>query len=501
MSAWIEKTLRRYPVKTQRLLEILPGLISWTLILFPIWGSLFMPQVVAYYIIGFAVYWVYRSFALAFLAVSSHLTIQATSTFNWLEHIKKEFPHRWSHIHHLLIIPTYQEPITTLEHSIESLTKQTFPLQNVHIMVSFEDREGQPARDKAQRLTDKFAGIFGSFLTTFHPSIKGEVKGKSANTSWGARQAKQILIDQKGIDINLTTISSQDADARFHPAYLSAITHAFLTDPKPYNVIWQGAVMFYNNIWRVPAPIRVLASIFSVTQMYILKRTDRLINFSTYTTTLKHIHDINYWDTNVIPEDYRLFFKSYFAKKGDFCAKPIFLPIYADAAEAKGFWRTIKNQYEQLKRWAWGVSDDAYIIKQYLLAHDIPLVQRTVRVLKTIEDHFLWPVNWFATTLAAFFPSLVNPDFSRTALGHSLPQLTSSLLTFSLLSLVVLVIIDALNRPPKPGGRSVLSYVIQPLEFLLLPIIGLFFSALPGIDAHTRLMLGKYLEYRVTEKV
>ena len=148
-----------------------------------------------------------------------------------------------------------------------------------------------------------------------------------------------------------------------------------------------------------------------------------------------------------------------------------------------------------------GVSDDAYIIKQYLLARDIPLVKRTIRVLKTIEDHFLWPVNWFATTLAAFFPSLINPDFSRTALGHSLPQVTSSLLTLSLLSLVVLVIIDALNRPPKPGGRSILSYIIQPLEFLLLPIIGLFFSALPGIDAHTRLMLGKYLEYRVTEKV
>jgi hypothetical protein len=38
-------------------------------------------------------------------------------------------------------------------------------------------------------------------------------------------------------------------------------------------------------------------------------------------------------------------------------------------------------------------------------------------------------------------------------------------------------------------------------EFILLPIVGFFFQALPGLDAHTRLMFGKYLEYRVTEKV
>jgi hypothetical protein len=34
-----------------------------------------------------------------------------------------------------------------------------------------------------------------------------------------------------------------------------------------------------------------------------------------------------------------------------------------------------------------------------------------------------------------------------------------------------------------------------------MPIVGFFFGALPGLDAHTRLMLGKYLEYRITEKV
>jgi hypothetical protein len=63
------------------------------------------------------------------------------------------------------------------------------------------------------------------------------------------------------------------------------------------------------------------------------------------------------------------------------------------------------------------------------------------------------------------------------------------------------MIIDALNRPPRPHRRRWLSILLQPLEFILLPILGFFFTALPGLDAHTRLMLGKYLEYKVTKKI
>ena len=67
--------------------------------------------------------------------------------------------------------------------------------------------------------------------------------------------------------------------------------------------------------------------------------------------------------------------------------------------------------------------------------------------------------------------------------------------------MVVIFVIDAVNRPPRPNSRNLLSYILQPLEFFLLPLVGFFFNALPGIDAHTRLMLGKYIEYKVTEKV
>jgi hypothetical protein len=35
----------------------------------------------------------------------------------------------------------------------------------------------------------------------------------------------------------------------------------------------------------------------------------------------------------------------------------------------------------------------------------------------------------------------------------------------------------------------------------LLPVAGFFLSTLPGVISHTQLLLGNYLEYRVTEKV
>lgn len=497
----IRRYFRRHPVRTQRALEILPGFVSWSLILFPVWGSFIVPNLVAYYVITFAVYWLYRSLTMATLSILAHFKIKASSAFNWVTDLKKSFPQRWNSIHHIIVIPTYKEPIETLDKTLDSLSQQSYPTKNLHIMLSFEEREGKEAKEKAEILIKKFAKKFGHLWTTFHPDIQGEIKGKSSNTCWGAKEAKKFLVDEVGIPIEQITITSEDADARFHHHYFSNLTYEFLTVEKPFNTIWQGGIAFYNNIWEVPSPVRVMASIFSITQMYILMRKDRLINFSTYSTSLKHVHDIGYWDTDVIPEDYRLFFKSYFAKKGDFQVNPIFLPIYADAAQSHGFWDTMINQYEQLKRWAWGVSDDAYIIRQFVLS-DAPFWGKFIRVLKVVEDHFLWPVNWFAITVSAILPPLLNEQFSRTIIGKTLPQVTSTLLTLSLISMVVIFVLDAINRPPHPDKkRSLLSYLLQPLEFILLPVVGFFFSALPGIDAHTRLMLGKYIEYRVTEKV
>jgi hypothetical protein len=173
----------------------------------------------------------------------------------------------------------------------------------------------------------------------------------------------------------------------------------------------------------------------------------------------------------------------------------------ADAAQSTSFWKTIFNQYQQIQRWAWGVSDDPWIIKSYFLARDIPFWDKTTRLFQVILAHFLWPVNWFMITVGLTLPTLLNPAFGRTALGYTVPKLSSLILTIALLFLLIMLIIDNIQKPKRPKNFSLFRLILTPFEFVLMPLAGFLFTALPGIDAHTRLMLGKYIEYRVTEKV
>lgn len=495
----MQKLFLKYDRQIQRFLEILPGFVSWNLILFPVWGSFVIPHLVAYYIITFDVYWLYRSFMIAVLALLAHFRIKATQAYDWMADVKgfKD----WKKVHHILIIPTFKEPLQTLRRTLQGIKKQTFPKKNIVVVLAFEEKEGEIGLEKAKILKEEFSEQFGHLWTTLHPITPGEVAGKSSNTAWAAKFIKKKLIDEEGKDSRYYTITSEDADAVLPPQYLACLTYKFLDNPQRYRRIWQAAIVFYNNIWRLPIPNRVYNTICSIIQMGILMRRDRLINFSTYSTSLMMALEVGLWDTDVIPEDYRFFFKSFFKLKGEVEVEPIFLPVFADAAESTSFFKTFINQYEQVKRWAWGVSDDAYIIKGTLTTPDLPFWDKMMRLLKVIEDHFLWPVNWFAIALGAILPPLLNPVFARTVLGKTLPQVSSLILSICLVSLVLIIFIDWRQRPQPPDHVSKLRRIISPLEFVLLPVVGFFFAALPGLDAHTRLMLGKYLEYRVTEKV
>lgn len=492
--------IRRYPNVSQRLLEILPGFVSWSMILFPVWGSFVVPLAVAYYIIAFDVYWLYRSITLAGLALLSHFRIRASETYDWMGDVSGFAD--WKNVFHAVIIPNYQEPGKTLARTLRSLANQTLPAKQIIPVIAFEQRAGEELnKEREVALRREFTGIFAKLIFSYHPGdIPGEVVGKSANSAWGAREVALEIERHKNWNSEMMTVSSADADVVFHPNHFAAVTFKFLDNPARYRRIWQGAVVFYNNIEKIAWPMRVFNRVASVVYMGLLMRPDRLINFSTYTLSWHLLSEIGSWDTDVIPEDYRLFFKAYFATGGEVEVEPIFLPIMADAAESIGFWNTFVNTYEQVKRWAWGASDDAYIIKQYILDDRAPFLDKTIRVFKVLEDHFLWPVNWFILTLGATLPPLINENFGRTMIGKTLPQVSSAILTASMVSLLVVIFVDWRSKP-KVVGLSVWRRIFSPFEFILLPVVGFFFSALPGLDAHARLMMGRYIEYRTTEKV
>ncbi len=482
-----------------RFLETLPAITSYSLIIFPIIGSFYSPLYVAYYILFFDVLWLYKSITITFTALLSYYRIKASEKMDWLGELKA-FGHDGKKIYHIIVIPTYMEPIDILRRTLNALKNQDFPHQRLIVAVGGESRE-KNISDKLKKLEKEYKNNFGFFLTTIHPDLVGEVKGKSSNSAWIIKQVVKKIIQPNKIPVEYVTVTSHDADVVLHPKYYSYLAFKFLDDPDRYLRFWQPGIMFYNNFWSIPAPSRVINTFSTIWMLALLSRPDRLVNFSTYSLSLKMLKEVGYWDVDVIPEDYRIFFKSFFYFQGQVEVLPIYLPAYADAAEAKGYWQTLKNQYEQLKRWAWGVSDDPYVIKKYLTVPTISFLNKSIRLLRIIEDHFLWPVNWFVITIGVNIILLINPYFSHTIIGYTLPKLSSFILSLTLISLIIILIIDSKQRPKRPKWFPRWRSWLIPLEFILMPIVGFFFNALPGLDAHTRLMLGKYLEYKVTEKV
>ena len=55
--------------------------------------------------------------------------------------------------------------------------------------------------------------------------------------------------------------------------------------------------------------------------------------------------------------------------------------------------------------------------------------------------------------------------------------------------------------PPWPADWGWFRKLLVYIGWTGIPFVGIFFSNLPALDAQTRLLTGRYLEYRVTEKV
>ncbi|MDP3988215.1 MAG: glycosyltransferase family 2 protein [Candidatus Levybacteria bacterium] len=498
MTSFFDKIFTRHPVKTRRFLEMLPGLVSWTLILFPFWGSILMPYVLAYFILFFDIYWFYKSFSMAFFAYVAAKKIRESEKTNWMELLKES--KNLKRLHHIVVIPTYTEGLHVLRKSIDSLSKQTFPTKQILVVLAFEERE-EKAKEKAIILKEEYKGRFGTVLATFHPDVEGEVKGKSSNESYASKQAYKEFVESGNINIDYATISSVDADSIFDKQFFACLSYKFLNNPNPHNKFWQSATVYYNNIWEVPAPTRLISFFGSLWRTAVLLHENRLIANSTYTLSFKLLKEIGFWDTDVIPEDYRIFFKAFYKKKGEISIDPIFLKTSMDAPHSTNYFKSLKNKYQQEERWSWGVSDDPLFIEWWLRVPNVPFFKKSIILFNVLLDHFLWPVNWFIITIAANVIPFINPAFSRTTLGYNLPKIAGLILTTCIFAFLTMIIIDFKHNRESHPALSKFRQFMFPLEFILLPLVGFFLSTLPAIISHTKLMLGKRMEYKVTEKV
>jgi len=482
-----------------RLPELITPTIAWILLTSPFWASFFIPTIIVYFIFIFDIYFLYKAANLGINSVRSYLKIKKTSQTSWLSKLKSE-DLDYSKVIHLVFIPTYKEPIEILDRTLTFLASQEFPTKQILVILAGEARE-EAFPGKVALLRERFKEAFYDIISTIHTLEPGEVAGKSSNLRHAAYETKKY-VEEKDLNKDFLTVTSCDADISIPPKYYSNLTYLFLKNPNRYERFWQGAIVFYNNIWRVPLPVRVVHTIYSMIGISELMRAGSNFIYSSYSASWNLVEKTGFWDRDVISEDWHLFFKAFFATGGKVELESIFLPLFGDAVEGQNYWASLSAQYQQNRRWAWGVVDVGYAVKEFIKhRREVSIPNFILRFVRALEQHLLWPVNWWVITLGASLPPLLNSTFRYTTEGYYLPKLSGLILTFSTVFILFIIVIDFLLRPPRPEGVKKRQTILSILQYLTLPITGFLFGALPGMDAHTRLLFGKRLEYKVTEKL
>src|SRR5260370_16068637 len=115
------------------------------------------------------------------------------------------------------------------------------------------------------------------------------------------------------------------------------------------------------------------------------------------------------------------------------------------------------------------------------------------------------PLTWIFLPVLLLFgssvPIWVSVDFSLTDLGQALWNVSGVLLGITLSTVIFFLYFEIRILPPKPANWPLGKKGAIYLQYFLYPIVGLVISVLPALEAHTRLLIGLYLEYRVTYKV
>ncbi len=484
-------------IYTSRFAEITVTAIMWAILTIPLWLSPFHPAVVAYGIIGFNIYFFLQSARVTVHAVKSYLLLIQHSHIDYTAKLHSECPDALK-LSHYFVIPCYKESVSKVGETIKCIVDSDYPwLSKVTIVIACEEREGD-APHKVAELQKQF-GHQITMIATYHRMTPDEVPGKASNQTWATKNISQLIRSQgKSPEEVLLTIA--DADSKFPTNYVSYLSYAFLTDQDRYHHFYWAPVLLYNNFWDLSFFVRIQASLSSVVRLAYLLEKDKLIQISTYSSSLKLIEDVGYWDVDIIPEDWHIHLQAFFKYGTKVQTIPLYTIVNGDAVNAGGTISTFVNRYDQERRWAWGVSDIAYTWKRMFETPHIPWLPKISKLLYIAKIHLLWPTSFFILTVFATITPLVNPEFKRTVMGFILPQVSGFILTVASSMLIVYTIIDIKVRSRLQIKTSPWNVVFLILQWYILPIISFVLSAVPAIDAHTRLLLGKKLIYKVTDK-
>ncbi len=506
--------------KLYRLLEILPGALSWLTLILLFAFSYLRPVWVAYFIIAFDVYWLLLVIYLGIHLLYSYRQTVLNAKIDWQEKIKslpveiilkrvfvsgesKQFTVNWDDIIHLVILPIYKEGMEIICPTIDAILESGYPEKNIFLILTFEERAGKEIAERISTLKNKYNKRFGKFIITIHPDgIAGEIKAKGANQAWAAEIFEKEILEKEDIDREKILVSVFDIDTIIHPQYFFCFTHKFLTVSDPYRASYQPIPLYHNNIWQAPFFARVAANSNTFWQMMQQIRQEKLATYSSHSMTWSALEEIGFWSKSMVSEDSRIFWHCFCYYKGDYRVEPLYYPVSMDVTMDETNWQTAKNLYIQQRRWGWGVENLPYLLFNAIKNwKSIPKAKYLNRIFVQLYGFHSWATNALIIGVIGWMPMLLGGDrFNATVLSTNLPFVTRTLMSVAMLGLILSAILSTILLPKKPKKYGILKYFAMLLQWIVLPFTIIIFGSVPGLDAQTRLMFGKYLGFFVTPK-
>ncbi|HCP08356.1 MAG TPA: hypothetical protein DIT25_00975 [Candidatus Moranbacteria bacterium] len=544
--------------RIQRALEMVHGSLAWTAFFLIFFLSFLLPVWAAVFIIIFDVYWIFRIIFITYYSFKANWQLREGKRTDWwercqntlhpenfigeiekrivkIENFRREIPLMewrkklaatfylkrtkkiledtkrlipvkseimdWREIIHVVLLPTANEPAEIIEPAIQSLADSNFPKSQMIVLLATEEREDPENRiPKVEYLKNKFQGVFKDFLVTEHIVATGEMKCKASNATFAAKELMKYL-DARNIDYKRVIFSNFDCDSVAHPEYFAALTYAYITNPKRLQRAYQPMPMYHNNIWDTNAFVRLIVTGSSFWHLFQSTRRE-MVTFSSHSEPFDTLVKVGFWPVNMISEDSVIYWKCLAHFDGDYEVQPIRLPVSLDAVLAETYWKTIKNQYKQKRRWAYGIENFPVTMRALWPNKKVPVIKKLRISFELIEGHFSWATTSFILAFLGWMPLALGGDAFRTSvLAHNLPLFTQNLMNIALLGLLASIPVSMLSLPPKPRKYHWSKYIVIFFQYAISPLVA-FLSALPAVDSQTRMLLGRYFgEFWVTEKM
>lgn len=529
----------------ERFFAIMPGLISWTILITLTVLSFTRPLIAAGLIIAIYIFWLLRFSYMTLFLILAYGVLACDQAVDWVERsrhleegeaglkkireqlaalfkaksfrrwislrnhhrelkrviIKKTAIPAFDSIYHLVIIAAAKEPRSVLEPGIRSMMGGQFPASRIIPVLAIEARAGEKHQKMAESLQDKFQESFYGFLVVAHPDgLSGEAKVKGANVTFAARRAAAYL-EEKKIPFENVIVSCFDADTVASPSYFGALTYHYMRHPNRMRASYQPIPVYHNNIWDAPAVARVLEMGSSFFQLIEATNPEKLVTFSSHSMSFKALVEIGYWPVDMISDDSAIFWKALIHYRGDYRVVPMYVTLSMDVVMAGSILQTFATIYRQKRRWAWGVENFPVVMRAFMRERDIPLIQKFRYTVKLLEMHISWATLGFVMTFIGWLPALfAGQEFSSSVMYYNSAKITGLIFNLAFSFLIVSIVLSWLLLPKRPTKNPFLKRLILAFEWLFVPLVFTFFSTLPALDAQTRLMRGEAMEFQITEK-